>query len=163
MRLAVPIKFKRIHKDAVIPQYQTQGAACVDLVATEVEYIEENKVLVKFGFAGQIPEGYKVFIAPRSSFTHKSWFMANSPGQIDSDYRGEWMAKFEAIPVAINPEGGMYKGVVCPTLVYEPFPYKPGDRVVQASVEVNIHMAFKEVEDLDDSIRGKGGFGHTGK
>ena|SRR5688572_17281216 len=153
MRLAVPIKFKRIHKDAVIPQYQTQGAACVDLVATEVEYTEENKVLVKFGFAGQIPEGYKVFIAPRSSFTHKSWFMANSPGQIDSDYRGEWMAKFEAIPVGVKDD----------ILIYDVFPYKPGDRVVQASVEVNIHMAFKEVEDLDDSIRGKGGFGHTGK
>lgn len=152
-RLAVPIKFKRMHKEAVIPQYQTPGAACVDLVATEVIYEDENKVTVKFGFAAQIPEGYKVLLQPRSSFTHKSWFMANSPGQIDSDYRGEWMAKFEAIPL------GVKDGI----LTYEVFPYKAGDRVVQSSVEVNIHMKFVLVEDLDDSIRGTGGFGHTGK
>jgi dUTP pyrophosphatase len=158
MRLAVPIKFKRMHENAVIPQYATPGSACVDLVATEIIYEDENKVTVKFGFAAQIPEGYKVFIAPRSSFTHKSWFMANSPGQIDSDYRGEWMAKFEAVPVGLRD--GM--NTIGP-LVYEEFPYKVGDRVVQSSVEVNIHMKFIEVEDLEDSIRGKGGFGHTGK
>src|SRR5687768_10101794 len=101
-RLAVPIKFKRLHEKAVIPQYQSHGAACVDLVATEIEYIDENKVIVKFGFAAEVPEGYKVNIQPRSSFTHKSWFMANTPGCIDSDYRGEWMAKFEAVPVSVK-------------------------------------------------------------
>jgi dUTP pyrophosphatase len=153
MRLAVPIKFKKLHDDAVIPQHQTPGSACVDLVATEVEYIEENKVVVKFGFSGEIPEGYKVFIAPRSSFTHKSWFMANSPGQIDSDYRGEWMAKFEAVPIGVKNE----------QLLYDVFPYKPGDRVVQASVEVNMHMKFREVEELSHTLRGTGGFGHTGR
>ena len=158
MRLAVPIKFKRLHKDAVIPVHATPGSACVDLVATEIEYIDEHKVIVKFGFATQIPDGYKVVFQPRSSFTHKSWYMANSPAQIDADYRGEWMAKFEAVPVGIKTNG-----IFDPTLVYADFPYKVGDRVVQASVEVNIHMAFKEVEDLADSIRGAGGFGHTGR
>jgi len=156
-RLAVPIKFKRIHKNAVIPQYATPGSACVDLVATEIIYEDENKVTVKYGFAAQIPDGYKVLIQPRSSFTHKSWVMANSPGQIDSDYRGEWMSKFEAIPVGVNSK---MSGT---TLSYEEFPYKVGDRIVQSSIEVNIHMKFIEVEDLEDSIRGEGGFGHTGK
>lgn len=156
-RLAVPIKYKKLHKDAVIPEYATPGSVCVDLVATEIIYDDENKVTVKYGFSSQIAEGYKVLIQPRSSFTHKSWIMANSPGQIDSDYRGEWMSKFEAIPVGINTK---LSGA---TLIYEEFPYKVGERIVQASVEVNMHMAFKEVENLEDSIRGTGGFGHTGK
>ena len=153
MRLAVPIKFQRLHDDAVIPKYATPGSACVDLVATEVEYLEEDKVTVKFGFATEISEGYKVHLKPRSSFNHKDWIMQNSPGTIDADYRGEWMAKFQAIPVGVN------NGV----LVYEEFPYKKGDRVVQAEVEVNIHMAFKEVQDLSETIRGTGGFGSTGQ
>lgn len=163
MRLAVPIKFKKLHDDAVIPKHATPGSACVDLVATDIEYVEENKVVVKYGFATEIPEGYKVFVMPRSSFTHKGWVMQNSPGVIDSDYRGEWMSKFEAIPVAINPKGGIYQGDVCPTLVYEDFPYKKGDRVAQCSIEVNIHMAYKEVKDLSQTIRSTGGFGSTGK
>lgn len=161
MRLAVPIKFKKLHQDAVIPNYATPGSACVDLVATEIIYEEENKVTVKFGFAAEIAEGYKVLLQPRSSFTHKSWIMANSPGVVDSDYRGEWIAKFEALPIGIGPEGGLHGGR--PTLVYDLFPYKVGDRIVQASVEVNIHMKFVEVQDLADSIRGTGGFGSTGK
>jgi dUTP pyrophosphatase len=158
MRLAVPIKFKRLHKNAVIPQYATTGSACVDLVATEIDYIDENKVTVKFGFSAEIPESYKVNIQPRSSFTHKSWIMANSPGQVDSDYRGEWMTKFEAIPVG-QKDAGSSVGA----FIYEDFPYKVGDRVVQASVEVNMHMKFVEVNELTDSIRGSGGFGSTGK
>jgi dUTP pyrophosphatase len=129
----------------------------VDLVATEIEYLEENKVIVKYGFSTEIPEGYKVFIMPRSSFTHKGWAMQNSPGVVDSDYRGEWMSKFEAIPV------GLINGMnTIGPLIYEDFPYKKGDRVAQCSIEVNIHMAFKEVQDLSETIRGTGGFGSTG-
>lgn len=153
MRLAVPIKFQRLHDDAVIPKHATPGSACVDLVATDIEYIEENKVVVKYGFATEIPEGYKVFVMPRSSFTHKGWVMQNSPGVIDSDYRGEWMSKFEAIPVGVRD--GIF--------LYEDFLYKKGDRVAQCSIEVNIHMAYKEVQDLSQTIRGTGGFGSTGK
>lgn len=153
MRLAVPIKFQRLHDDAVIPKHATPGSACVDLVATDIEYVDENKVVVKYGFATEIPEEYKVFVMPRSSFTHKGWVMQNSPGVIDSDYRGEWMSKFEAIPV------GVKDGI----LLYEDFPYKKGDRVAQCSIEVNIHMAYKEVKDLSQTIRSTGGFGSTGK
>lgn len=157
MRLTVPIKFKKLCDKAVIPKYQTTGAACVDLVATEIQHLDENKVIVKFGFSAEIPEAYKVLIQPRSSFTHKSWIMANAPGVVDSDYRGEWMSKFEAIPVGIYTDDyGNDK------LIYDDFPYKVGDRVLQASVEVNIHMKFKEVAELSETIRGEGGFGHTG-
>lgn len=155
MRLAVPIKFKRIHPKAVIPQHMTAGAACVDLVATEIEYVDESKVIVKFGFSTEFSDGYKILIMPRSSFTHKGWVLQNSPGVVDSDYRGEWMCKFEAIPDGYSPE---IKG-----LLYPVFPYKVGDRVVQASIEVSIHMKFREVQELIPTERGEGGFGHTGR
>jgi dUTP pyrophosphatase len=160
MRLVVPIKYKILHKKAVVPEPQTPGAACVDLVATEIEYIDENKVIVKYGFGAEIPEGYKVYLTPRSSFCHKGWVMQNSHGIVDSDYRGEWMTKFEAIPqgIKLDKSTGLPLG-----LVYEDFPYQVGDRVVQASVEVNIHMKFKESEELSTTLRGEGGFGSTGR
>lgn len=158
-KLAVPLKFKRLHDKAVVPQYQTDGAACVDLVVTEVNQIDEDKVELKFGFAAEIPEGYKVFLMPRSSFTHKGWVMQNSPGVIDSDYRGEWKIRFQAIPINVYIDN--YND---PKLIYEDCPYKVGDRAVQASIEVNIHMKFKEIkEDLSVTVRGEGSFGHTGK
>ena len=153
MRLAVPIKYLKLSDDAVIPQYTTPGSACMDLVATDIEYLDENKVIVRFGFSSEFSDGYKVLIMPRSSFTHKSWIMTNSPGIIDSDYRGEWMAKFEAIPIGIKNN----------IFIYDVFPYKIGDRIVQASIEVNIHMSFRPVNELTDSIRGSGGYGSTNK
>lgn len=160
MRLAVPIKLKKLNDKALIPKYMTQGAAAMDLIATEIEYIDENKVTVKFGFASEFSDQYKILLTPRSSFTFKSWIMANSPGIIDSDYRGEWMARFEAVPVGIkiDPVTNIVTG-----FIYEDFPYKVGDRVVQASIEVNVHMKPKEVENLEESYRGEGGFGSTGK
>lgn len=159
-RLTVPIKFKKLHPKAVIPEYQTEGAACVDLVATEINYIgqSEDKIEVKFGFATDIPPHYKVILVPRSGFTHKDWVMQNSPAQIDSDYRGEWKCKFQAIPKYIYDQGTENW-----ILGYEAFPYKVGERVVQASVEVKIHMQMVEVKELEETARGDGGFGHTGK
>lgn len=156
MRLAVPIKFKKLHPDAVIPVYKTHGAACVDLVITDIEYLDENKVTVKYGFASEFSDGYKIIIMPRSSFAQKGWIIQHNPGVIDADYRGEWMTKFEAIPIATSYINGK------PVLEYDTFPYKVGDRVTQASVEVNIHMKFMEVKELTETIRGEGGFGSTG-
>ena len=150
------IKFKRIHSDAVIPKFMTNGAACVDLVATQIMRSNKNRVLVKFGFSTEIPEGWKICIAPRSSFTHTGWVLGNSPGQIDSDYRGEWMIKFEAIPIGIN-------AFAIPSLQYEQFPYSKGDRVAQAWIEPVHHMEFEEVEELSETKRGIGGFGSTNK
>lgn len=157
MGLVVTLKFKKFHKDAVIPQFKTLGAACLDLVATDIEYLDENKVVVSYGFGTDIPVGYKVMLMPRSSFSHNDWVMANSPGIIDPDYRGEWKTKFDAIPVGVklDPYGQ-------PKLIYSHFPYNVGDRVVQASLEVAIQMNFQLVKDLDATERGAGGFGSTG-
>lgn len=155
------LAFKRLHDKAMLPEYKTLEAACFDLVITEIEYVEENRVIVKYGLASAIPEGFKVVIVPRSSFSHKGWIMANSPAQIDSDYRGEWMSKFEAIPIGVT----VYSLDPTPmiSMVYEDFPYKVGDRATQAYVEVAHKLEIIERDELPASERGEGGFGSTGK
>lgn len=152
----VNILFKKFHPNTVLPTQGTKEAACVDVVATEV-ILGGNVVIVKLGFGTDIPKGYKGVIVPRSSFTHKGWVLQNSPAQIDSDYRGEWMLKFEAIPVATTPTP------VGSRLQYTPFPYGKGDRVAQIFFEKVIEFTFEEVEELETSERGSGGFGSTGK
>lgn len=158
----IDIKFKRIHKNAVIPKQESKGAACMDLVITEIEQLDEEKVIVKFGFATAIPEGFKVVMAPRSSFTHKGWILANSPCQIDSDYRGEWIAKFDAIPINYNSYIRYRDGTENNYgMQYPEFPYKVGDRILQCWVEEVVDCEFTEVDSLDETERGEGGFGST--
>lgn len=158
-RLSIPIEFKQLHEKAVLPKYQTPGACCVDLVATEIRYIDEDKVEVRYGFAYEIDPHYKLTIQPRSSFGHKGWIMQNSPAQLDSDYRGEAMSKFQAIPVSAKlDEYGNIK------FIYEEFPYKVGDRVTQCAIEVAIHGNWRVAKrELSHTLRGIGGFGSTGK
>ena len=156
------LKIKKFHPEAVIPKIATAGAACVDVVATEIIELSEGKVIVKFGFGTEIPLGYKAVMAPRSSFTHKGWIVANSPCQIDADYRGEWMMKFEGVLKCIVPdrfdaEYGLIRGYKS----YDPFPYKAGDRCAQMWLEKVIGFEFEEVEELSDTDRGQGGFGST--
>ena len=142
------IKIKKLHLKAKTPLKGTKEAACADVYATEVDDDFNGKCTVKLGFSTHIPKGYKGIIVPRSSFTQKSWIMQNSPAQIDSDYRGEWMIKFEAIP----DEDDMFIQ----------FPYKIGDRVAQIFFEKIVDYEFEEIEDLVISERGSGGFGSTG-
>lgn len=147
------VKFKKLHKDAVIPKVATKDAACVDVIATEIKQDGPFRI-VYLGFSTEIPKGYKMCIAPRSSFTQKGWVMQNSPAQIDSDYRGEWMVKFEAIPVEVNEGTSIF--------LYEYFPYKVGERCAQCWLEKVEEFEFEEVEELSNTDRGDGGFGHTG-
>jgi dUTP pyrophosphatase len=151
------IKIKKLHPQAKIPLKGTKDAACADVYATDIIKDSSNKITVKLGFSTEIPKGYKGIIVPRSSFTQKSWIMQNSPAQIDSDYRGEWMIKFEAIPVSIKN----VKGVLFDNL-YNQFPYKVGDRVAQIFFEKIINYHFVEVKKLVETERGSGGFGSTG-
>lgn len=146
------IKLKKLNKSAVIPEYKTKGAACFDLVINTIYQPSPNLVEIGFGIASEIPEGFEVTVKPRSSFCHKHWVMQNSPGSIDSDYRGEWKCKLEAIPqIMENGES-----------IVIPFPYTVGDRVCQAKLERVIIAEFVEVENLSETSRGDGGFGHTG-
>jgi deoxyuridine 5'-triphosphate nucleotidohydrolase len=146
------IKIKREGVGAIvpIPQKATEGAVCYDVVASSI--VEGNgKAIVMLGFSTEIPKGFKGCIVPRSSLTHKGWVMANSPGQVDSDYRGEWMVKFEAIPSAY-------------AAMYPNFPYKVGDRIAQIYFEEVQPVEFIiALEGLEETERDSGGFGSTGK
>jgi dUTP pyrophosphatase len=146
------IKIKKLHPNVIIPKIMTEGAACCDVVATKIEHLSNSKVVVRLGFSTEIPKGYKACIAPRSSFTHKGWVMANSPAQIDSDYRGEWVIKFDSTSFH-NLDGTK--------AVYTPFPYVAGDRVAQIWIERVIPFEFEEVGELSSTERGEGGFGST--
>jgi len=151
------IKFRRLNENAVVPVFATKGAACADVVATEIIKQDSYNVTVKLGFATEIPEGYKGVVVPRSSFTQKGWVMQNSPAQIDSDYRGEWMLKFQSLTFdAVSTRHNLID------LLPEDFPYEVGDRVAQVYFEKVEQAEFVVVDDLESTERGEGGFGSTG-
>lgn len=138
------VKFKKLHADVQMPVKGSEGAACYDVYAHSITTNTNNKVTVGLGFATEIPNGYKGVIVPRSNLTKHNWVMNNSIGIIDCDYRGEWMVVFT--PLSLNFG----------------FPYNVGDRVAQIYFDCVEGLAFEEVEVLNDTQRGEGGFGSTG-
>ncbi len=125
----------------------TEGAAGMDVVAAPVEPIVLNRVsrvLVPTGLALEIPHGYEVQVRPRSGLALRHGVtLANAPGTIDSDYRGEL-------------------GIILINLGDEPFVVSRGDRVAQLVVCPVVQAELVSVETLEDTERGSGGFGHTG-
>jgi dUTP pyrophosphatase len=138
------VKFKKLHADVKLPIKGSSHAACYDVYAHSVSNVSDGKIKVGLGFATEIPVGWKGIIVPRSNLTKYTWVLNNSFGVIDSDYRGEWMAIFTPIGYNVG------------------FPYQVGDRVAQIYFEKNVEVAFAEVEELDETARGEGGFGSTG-
>ncbi|ABO60540.1 dUTP diphosphatase (plasmid) [Burkholderia vietnamiensis] len=142
------LKIKRLHPDAVIPKFATEGAACFDLVAIDVDNAvahpnDRQAAIVRTGLAVEIPPGYVMKIYSRSGHGFRDAVrLSNCVGIIDRDYRGE-------IKVALRADGGNY--VV-----------NNGDRVAQAMLELAPSVQFAEVEDLSETTRGEGGFGSTG-
>lgn len=139
------VKFKKLHADVKLPVKGSEHAACYDVYAHSSERNYDGVVTYKLGFATEIPEGWKAVITPRSNLTKHKWAILNSPGIIDSDYRGEWMIKMTSLD-------GLFK----------PDPYTVGDRIAQIYFEKVHPVEFIEVESLDESSRGEGGFGSTG-
>ena len=137
------VKFKKLHADAKLPIKGSEHAACYDVYATSLVKTGPGKMTVGLGFATEIPEGWKGLVVPRSNLTKYSWIIANSPGQIDCDYRGEWKVVFTSLADQI-------------------FPYGVGERVAQIFFEEVNDVQFVEVDSLDESIRSEGGFGSTG-
>ena len=142
----VPLKIKRLHPDAVIPAYQSEGAAGFDLHAVEnVEAPSGKTVLVKTGLAVEVPLGYELQIRPRSGVSLKTGIMVkNSPGTIDSDYRGE-------VCIIIYNNGERFGHYI-----------NKGDRIAQAVLKRVERAAIQEVEELSTTGRGTGGLGSTG-
>lgn len=143
----VKVKVKKLNENAVIPQYTTPGAACVDLVATSVTYDKYQNYVFGTGLAFEIPKGYVGRLYPRSSNSKTNLYLTNSVGNIDSDYRGEVMVKFKSRDLEMF--GYEY--------------YKVGDRIAQLAIEEVPIVEFEEVEELSETQRGDGGYGSTGR
>ena len=141
------VKIKKLHKDAIIPTYATEGSACVDLYTIEDYIFKPNEFVkfVRFGISIEIPEGYYGEIYNRSGLSAKKEIVIISSGIIDCDYRGELF-----IPMRLIADIPVVS-------------IKKGDRVAQLIIKKYEKIDFKEVVDLNSTKRGFGGFGSTGK
>ena len=144
----VKILIKKTNKKVITPKYKTDGSSGVDLSA-----FLENKVVIKpnsselipTGLQVAIPEEFEIQIRPRSGLAAKeSIGVLNSPGTIDSDYRGELKI------ILFNHSD-------------KDFIINNGDRIAQMVLVPILKMEFEEVDSLPDTVRGQGGFGSTGK
>ncbi len=131
--------------DLPLPAYATSGAAGMDVVAAEALTLSPGaRHAVSTGFAMAIPEGYEVQVRPRSGLALKHGITClNTPGTIDSDYRGEVK-------------------IILANLGDAPFKITRGDRIAQLVPAAVQRAALSEVDTLDETVRGAGGFGSTG-
>ncbi len=131
-----------------LPQYQTHGSAGMDLrafLSEEVNILPGSYELIPTGLMMEIPEGYEAQVRPRSGLALKHGVtVLNSPGTIDSDYRGE-------VKVILINHGK------------EPFGVKNGDRIAQLIFARAEQAEWLEVTELTETARSAGGYGHTGK
>ena len=146
--MTVRIRISRLpHGEGLpLPSYATPGAAGMDVVAAEdLDLQPGQRHAVATGFRVAIPEGYEIQVRPRSGLAFKHGItVPNTPGTIDSDYRGE-------IKVLLINHGT------------ESFPVRRGERIAQLVPAVVIKAAFEEVDELCETTRGAGGFGSTGR
>jgi dUTP pyrophosphatase len=154
----VPVKIKKLHEDAVIPQYQTSGASGFDLHALEdVEILPNHTQLVRTGLSFEVPEGYELQIRPRSGLSLKTHLrVANAPGTVDSDYRGEVCIIMTNTMEALDKD-------YTPDQDDRDIPkIKKGDRVAQGVICPVVQAEFEVVEELQETERGSSGWGSTG-
>ena len=141
------VKIVRLDKQAIVPVYATACAAGMDISACIKEPVTLepfSTALIPSGFAIELPEGYEAQLRPRSGLALRSMIsLPNSPATIDADYRGE-------VKVILINYGR------------EPFTVTHGDRIAQMVVARVEQVHFEEVEELGSTVRGEGGFGHTG-
>ncbi|SFR84215.1 dUTP diphosphatase [Sphingomonas jatrophae] len=144
----IEIRLKRLEHGAglPLPAYATEHAAGLDIVAAEdLTLAPGARAAVATGFAIAIPVGYEVQVRPRSGLALKHGVTClNTPGTIDADYRGEVK-------------------VILANLGQEPFALRRGERIAQLVPAAVQRAGFVEVDALDETVRGSGGFGSTGR
>ena len=143
------MKVKIVNKSSYpVPQYATAFSAGMDLKAnieTPIVLGPLERVMIPTGIYMEIPEGYEAQVRPRSGLAAKHGIsVANSPGTIDADYRGEVK-------------------VILVNLSKDAFTINPGERIAQMVVAKFEKVEWVEVEELSETVRGEGGFGSTGK
>lgn len=152
------LKIKKLHPNAIVPTYATDGSACFDLYAATVDNASRlgkllshgSPVTCGTGLAFEVPEGWAMMVYSRSGhgFKHNTR-LANCVGVIDSDYRGELLVKLTMDDEFIDPEIELE--------------VKPGDRIAQAMLIPIKRASFEIVDELSKTKRGTGGLGSTGK
>ena len=138
------LKIKKLNNDAIIPQYKTSQSAGMDLCSIEDAILKPMEIkLIPTGLSIEIDNGFEAQVRPRSGLALKGITVVNSPGTIDSDYRGEVK-------------------IILMNLGKEDFKIIKGDRVAQLIISKIEQAEIKEVKELNNTQRGTGGFGSTG-
>jgi len=144
----VKVQIKKLNPEAKIPEYKTAGSSGVDLVALIEKTITINSgesKIIPTGLSVAIPSDLEIQIRPRSGLAAKSNIsILNTPGTIDSDYRGE-------IKIILFNHGA------------KEFIVNNGDRIAQMVLMPVLKFEFDEVSEINDTVRGSGGFGSTGR
>ena len=144
----VKVFIKKLYPAVKLPEYKTSGASGMDLIAfikKPINVKSKTSSLIPTGLAVAFSENYEIQIRPRSGLAAKNNLtVLNTPGTIDSDYRGE-------IKVIIYNHGN------------KDFIINNGDRIAQMVLSTVIKMKLEETNDIPETIRGEGGFGSTGK
>lgn len=143
------MKVKIINKSShPLPEYATEYSAGLDLRANidaDITLLPLERALIPTGLYIELPKGYEAQIRPRSGLAFKHGLtVLNSPGTIDADYRGEIR-------------------VILVNLSNEPFVVKNGERICQMVIAGHAQVDWEEVDCINETERGAGGFGHTGK
>ena len=142
------VLIKKLDPAVKLPSYKTKGASGMDLLAfieNSINIKPQTSKLISTGLSVAFSEDYEIQIRPRSGLAAKNNIsVLNTPGTIDSDYRGE-------LKIIIYNHGN------------EDFVIKNGDRIAQMVLVPIVKMEFEETNDLPETIRGEGGFGSTGK
>lgn len=142
----VNVKVKKLIPEAHIPQYETASAAGMDVIPTSVVYKPEIDTWeYHTGLSFELPEGYAMFILPRSSNRKTDAYMPNTPGLLDADYRGELLVCYKNRDAGINEPPYEINGKGIAQIVILPYP----------------RVSFTEVDSLSETERGEGGFGST--
>ena len=144
--LVIPVQ--RLNSDLPLPNYAKPGDAGADLIANEEGTLAPGggRALIGTGIAVAIPRGYAGFVQPRSGLALRHGITClNSPGLIDSGYRDE----LKVLLVNTDPS--------------EPYEVHRGDRIAQLVIQKVEEVAWEESDELDDTERGLGGFGHSGR
>ena len=144
----IKVLIKKLNPKAELPKYKTEGSSGMDLMAlieNPIKIKSQNSALIPTGLSIAIPDDMEVQIRPRSGLAAKSNIsVLNTPGTIDSDYRGE-------IKIILFNHGK------------EEFTVNNNDRIAQMILMPVLKAEFEEVENLPKTVRGSGGFGSTGK
>ena len=142
------VKIKVLAKEgATLPVYKTAGAAGADVCAfigQDMQLSPFGRAIVPTGLSFDIPDGFEIQVRPRSGLALKSGVtVANAPGTVDSDYRGE----IQVLLINLSPE---------------PFTVHPGDRIAQLVVAPVTRACWEKSDSISESVRGAGGWGSTG-